>query len=142
MPSPMRPLLLLAVLGAAAAKKPNILHILLDDFGWADAGWHRSPGYTDIQTPQMNALVAEGVELDRLYVFQFCSPSRCAMQSGRNPIHVNTVNGAPDLLNPKDLVSGYAGIPRNMTGIAEHMVLAGYETHMYGKVRCSRCCWC
>jgi arylsulfatase B len=47
---------------------------------------------------------------------------------------VNTVNGSPDLHNPADPVSGYAGIPRNMTGIAEHMNGAGYETHMYGKV--------
>ena len=35
---------------AGASPKPNILHILLDDFGWADAGWHRPPGYTDLQS--------------------------------------------------------------------------------------------
>jgi arylsulfatase A-like enzyme len=46
---------------------------------------------------------------------------------------VNTVNGAPDLHNPADPVSGYAGIPRNMTTIAQLMQGAGYETHMYGK---------
>ena len=63
-------------------QKPNILHILLDDFGWADAGWHRSPGYTDLQSPNMDALVRGGIELDRHYVFQFCSPTRCAMQTG------------------------------------------------------------
>ena len=68
--------------------KPNVLHILLDDFGWADAGWHRPSGYSDVQTPNMDSLVREGVELDRHYVFQFCSPTRSAMQSGRNPIHV------------------------------------------------------
>ena len=82
----------------------------------------------------MDALVHEGVELDRHYVFQFCSPTRAAMQTGRNPIHVNTVNGAPDLRNPANPDTGWAGIPRNMTGIAEHMLRAGYSTHMYGKV--------
>ena len=82
----------------------------------------------------MDALVHEGVELDRHYVFQFCSPTRSAMQSGRNPIHVNTVNGPPDLSNPENADTGWAGIPRNMTGIAEHMLRAGYSTHMYGKV--------
>ena len=50
--------------GARQNKLPNILHILLDDFGWADAGWHRPAGYTDIQTPNMLNLVREGVELD------------------------------------------------------------------------------
>lgn len=85
-----------AGLGAAASdtmahqqvKKPNILHILLDDFGWADAGWHRPSGYSDVQSSNMDSLVREGVELERHYVFQFCSPTRSAMQSGRNPIHV------------------------------------------------------
>ena len=48
-------------------------------------------------------------------------------------VQVNTVNGAPDLHNPADPVSGYAGIPRNMTTIAQLMQGAGYETHMYGK---------
>ena len=81
----------------------------------------------------MNTLVQEGVELERHYVFQFCSPTRSAMQSGRNPIHVNTVNGAPDLRNPAQNDTGWAGIPRSMTGIAEHMLRAGYRTHMYGK---------
>lgn len=73
---------------AQQVKKPNILHILLDDFGWADAGWHRPSGYSDVQSPNMDLLVREGVELERHYVFQFCSPTRSAMQSGRNPIHV------------------------------------------------------
>ena len=117
----------------AAAKKPNILHILLDDFGWADAGWHRPANYTDVQSPNMNTLVQEGIELDRHYVFQFCSPTRCAIQSGRNPIHVNTVNGAPNLRNPDNNDTGWAGVPRNMTGIAEHMLRGGYRTAMYGK---------
>lgn len=48
-----------------AGSKPNILHILLDDFGWADAGWHRPENYTDLQSPNMDRLVKEGVELDR-----------------------------------------------------------------------------
>lgn len=118
---------------ANSAAKPNILHILVDDFGWADAGWHRPEGYKDIQTPNMVALVKEGVELDRHYVYKFCSPTRSAVQSGRNPIHVNPLNLAPTFHNPKDKVSGYAAIPRNMTGMAEHMLRAGYQTHMYGK---------
>ena len=49
-------------------KKPHILMLLFDDFGWANAGWHRNytaPGgehvpYTaEVQTPAMDALVRE-----------------------------------------------------------------------------------
>jgi len=117
---------------SAAAPMPDILYILLDDFGWADAGWHRPQNYTDVQTPNMDALVREGVELDRHYAFKYCSPTRSAIQSGRNPIHVNVLN-IKSSYNPKDPVSGYSQIPRNMTGIAEHLLRANYETHMYGK---------
>ena len=46
------------------------------------------------QTPALDALVAEGIELTRFYAFKYCSPSRSAFISGRNPIHVNVVNGA------------------------------------------------
>ena len=37
------------------------------------------------------------------------------------------------IYNPKDPVSGFAGIPRNMTGMAEHMKAGGYATHQTGK---------
>ena len=38
------------------------LTTLVDDYGWADAGWHRPGGYSDVQTPHLDALVKEGVE--------------------------------------------------------------------------------
>lgn len=50
----------------------------------------------------------------------------CRLQSGRLPVHVNMVNLAPNVWNPSDPVSGFAAIPRNMTGIATKMKEAGY----------------
>jgi hypothetical protein len=35
--------------------------------------------------------------------------------------------------NPEDPVSGFSGIPRNMTGMATVMKRAGYSTHQAGK---------
>ena len=70
------------------------------------------------------------------YVFRFCSPSRSSFNTGRNPIHVNTGNDGLTLVNPQDPVSGFAGIPRNMTGIAEKMAAAGYVTGQAGKCTC------
>jgi arylsulfatase I/J len=83
-------LLLLAMLLDAApsttsAIKPHILFALLDDYGWANAGWHRNytapgggfvPSTPEVQTPHMNGLVVSGIDLDRAYAFMFCSPSR------------------------------------------------------------------
>ena len=119
-----------------AGKQPHIAFILLDDYGWADAGWHRDPAGisdADVRTPRMNELVAEGIELDRHYVYKYCSPTRSAIQSGRNPFHVNPLNAGPEIYNPEDPVSGMAGIPRNVTGMAMKMSAAGYVTHMFGE---------
>lgn len=52
----------------------------------------------------------------RSYLYWYCSPSRSALQSGRNPIHVNANNDGMFLANPVEpTTGGYSGIPRNMT---------------------------
>ena len=127
----------------ANAALPNIVHVLADDYGWADVGYHRAGGRgdaadvqthaADVQTPNLDALVKTGIELDRFYVYKICSPSRSSIQSGRNPIHVNVQNTPPEFRNPKDPIGGYQGIPTNMTGIATILKRANYKTHLVGK---------
>jgi arylsulfatase I/J len=117
----------------AAGKKPHIIMHLADDFGWANAGWHRMPGYAEVQTPAMDKLVKTGIELDHAYSYKFCSPTRSCLQSGRLPVHVNVLNLGPEVFNPTDPVSGFAAIPRNMTGMATKLKAAGYSTHQVGK---------
>ena len=53
-----------------------------------------------MQTANLDKLANEGIQLDNHYVFKFCSPSRCALQTGRNPIHVNVQNVPPENHNP------------------------------------------
>eukprot|EP01065_Artemidia_motanka_P050107 TRINITY_DN84_c0_g1_i1.p1 TRINITY_DN84_c0_g1~~TRINITY_DN84_c0_g1_i1.p1 ORF type:complete len:546 (+),score=187.82 TRINITY_DN84_c0_g1_i1:63-1640(+) len=132
----MRALPLLPLV-ASAATQPHILTFIADDYGWANVGFHRHPGdgggAGEIVTPHVDKLVKEGIELDRHYAYHICSPSRSSFQSGRLPVHVNVENADPTCVNPADPVGGYAGIPVNMTGIAEKMRAAGYKTHMTGK---------
>jgi hypothetical protein len=99
----------------------NELPQIVDDFGWAEVGYHRDVKTPEIVTPTIDALVKEGVELNRHYVHMMCTPSRASFQSGRLPAHVTL-----SLTGPCDK-SG--AIPRNMTGIAEVMKKAGYATH-------------
>ena len=61
---------------------------------------------------------------------KYCSPTRSSLQSGRLPIHVNVLNADMSSYNPHDPVSGFAGVPRNMTGISAVMKKGGYATHM------------
>ena len=42
-------------------------------------------------TPHSDALVAEGIMMERSYVFMYCAPTRSAIMSGRLPYHVNQV---------------------------------------------------
>eukprot|EP00729_Bicosta_minor_P025012 gene25012-2650_t len=116
-----------------ASTKPHVLFILVDDLGHAELGYNRQVKTQEVQTPSIDSLVANGIKLDRHYVHKFCSPTRCAIQSGRAPIHVNVINAAPEVSNPDDPVAGFAGMARNMTGIAEVMKRGGYKTHFAGK---------
>jgi len=125
--------LLVGITLCQPASKPHILMILSDDYGWANVGYHRNPPTREVQTPNIDGLVNDGIELNRHYAFMYCSPSRSALQTGRNPIHVNVLNLSPNFHNPADPVSGFAAIPRNMTGIATKLKQAGYSTHMVGK---------
>ena len=115
-------------------KRPHIIHILVDDLGWAELGYHRHDDEGDVNTSFIDELVrTESLELDRFYTHKICSPSRCAIQTGRAPIHVNVQNVKPEVRNEKDPIGGYQGIPLNMTTIGQYMSEANYTTHFVGK---------
>ena len=119
---------------APKAEKPHIMFLLVDDWGWADAGYHRNGSDKKIATPNLDALAENGLQLDQHYTYRVCSPSRSSLISGRLPIHVNEdLEVKTTCYNPNDKVSGYYGIPRDMTGIAEKLKTTGYATHQVGK---------
>ena len=50
-------------------KKPHIVYILADDFGFAGADWHKGATANatgEMATPFLSSLLAGGVELDRM----------------------------------------------------------------------------
>src|SRR5512138_3833686 len=64
-----------------AAAKPNILVIVSDDQGYADAGFQ---GSKEIPTPHLDQLARSGVRCTSGYVtHSFCSPSRAGLLTGR-----------------------------------------------------------
>jgi len=105
--------------------KPNIVFIMADDLGWGNVGYHNELN-DEINTPVIDQLVAEGLELDRHYAFAGCSPSRASFQSGRLPIHLS-------VRNRDGLVDPTHGMPSAMTGFATKLKEGGYHTHLVGK---------
>ena len=55
--------------------------VLADDLGWGDVGFHGS----EIKTPSLDALVGEGVELERFYTSPISTPTRAGLMTGRYP---------------------------------------------------------
>ncbi len=81
--------LVLALLGlapsslVAAAPRPNVLIILVDDMGWGDLGANGGAG---VPTPRMDQLAREGMRATQFYVASpICSPSRCGIITGQFP---------------------------------------------------------
>src|SRR5438045_3834275 len=71
----------LSPVAARAAEKPNIVIIVGDDMGFADAGFQ---GCKDIPTPNLDALAKSGVRFTSGYVSgPYCSPTRAGLLTGR-----------------------------------------------------------
>jgi arylsulfatase A-like enzyme len=65
----------------AAATRPNVLVILVDDLGYGDLS---SYGAKDLKTPHIDAIVKSGMKFTNFYAnCPVCSPTRAALLSGR-----------------------------------------------------------
>jgi arylsulfatase A-like enzyme len=90
-------------------RRPNVLFIFADDWGWGDLGCY---GHPHVRTPNLDALAARGVLFTQFYVCSgVCSPSRAAAMTGQYParfgIHGhfadhdrNSQRGMPNWLDP------------------------------------------
>jgi len=106
---------------ASAAEKPNIIYILVDNWGWGDISIQ---GGT-VPTPRIDAFATEGMRLTNFNVQNQCTPTRSALHTGRLPIRSGTQKvaapGEPDGLAPWEYT------------IAELLSDAGYSTTLNGK---------
>jgi arylsulfatase A-like enzyme len=113
--------LLAAKLALAAESPPNLVIILADDLGWSDVGYHGS----EIVTPRLDRLAAEGVVLDRFYAQPSCSPTRAALMTGKTPMRLGVLSPISKN-NP-------SGLPLTERVLPEYFRDAGYQTFMTGK---------
>lgn len=69
----------------AQQKKPNILFVIVDDWGYKDMSSHGSKLY---QTPSVDKLAKEGLEFQNAYSsYPRCVPSRYAIMTGTYPVN-------------------------------------------------------
>ena len=108
---------------AAASERPNVIVMVADDLGWADVGFHGNP---IIETPALDRIAAEGVQLNRFYTTPICSPTRAALMTGRDPIRLGV---AYSTIMPWQ----NNGIHPKETFLPELFLGAGYQTAMVGK---------
>ncbi len=105
---------------------PNVVLILLDDTGFAQFGCYGS----SIDTPNVDALAAGGLQFTNFHVTPLCSPTRAALLTGRSNHAVgmravsNFQTGFPNQL-------GY--ISHHAATVAEVLHDAGYATFATGK---------
>jgi len=116
---------LLCSVGAAAVTKPpapNVVIFLADDLGWADVGFRGGP----IDTPAIDRLAREGVELGRFYTTPICSPTRAALMTARDPMRLGV---AYAVIMPWS----NNGIHPDEHFMPESFQAAGYQTAIIGK---------
>ncbi len=106
----------------ADAPKPNVIIMLADDLGWADVGYHGS----DIKTPNIDRLAKEGMRLERFYATPFCSPTRAALMTGRDPIKLGVAHAV-------FMAWDNGGVSPEEHFMPESFKAAGYDTGMVGK---------
>ena len=111
----------------AAAPRPNILVILVDDMGWSDIGCYGS----EIPTPNLDALAKNGLRFTQFYNTGRCSPTRASLLTGHYP-HQAGMGHLDGTLKP-----GHPGFQARIADtsvtMAEVLGDAGYFTAMTGK---------
>ncbi len=102
-------------------KKPNVVYILVDNWGWGDISIQGST----TPTPQIDKLATQGIRFTNFNVQNQCTPTRSALMTGRLPIRSGTQRvpapGEPQGMAPWEYT------------IAELLSDAGYTTAAFGK---------
>ena len=117
--------------------KPNIIFILLDDYGWKDSSCYGSEFY---ETPNIDRLAQEGMRFTDAYAScPVCSPTRASILSGKYPATV----GVTDWIDWRGAIHPARGkvvdvpylkhLPLEEKTIASALRDSGYHTWHVGK---------
>jgi len=109
--------------------RPNILLIVADDLGYADLGVHGS----EIRTPNIDGLAAEGIHFSRFHTAPMCAPTRAMLLSGNNNHVAGMARQHPAGL-VQEYLPGYEGhLSDRIIPLPKLLRDAGYHTYTAGK---------
>ncbi len=113
-----------------AGKRPNVLVIMGDDFGFADIGSFGG----EISTPNLDALARDGKMLTNYHTMPTCSPARLSFLTGVDN-HIGGVGTMYENIAPNQVGKpGYETYINNrVVTVAELLKDSGYHTLMSGK---------
>ena len=110
--------------------RPNIVLIVADDLGYSDLGSFGS----EIATPNLDALAADGVQLTNFHVGPTCSPTRSMLMSGTDNHVAGLGSMAEEILEEQRGHPGYEGyLNERVMSFPQALRDAGYHTYMTGK---------
>ena len=110
---------------AAGPERPNILVILSDDVGFSDIGCYGG----EIETPNLDALAANGLRFTQFYNMARCCPTRASLLTGLYPHQA----GVGHMMDDRGH-DGYRGtLNRRCATIAEVLSPSGYRCYAVGK---------
>ena len=107
-------------------KKPNIVLVLMDNFGYGEIGVYGGGVLRGAATPNIDGIAAEGFQLTNFNVEAECTPSRSALMTGRYGIRTRQRQDGP----PRGV---WYGITKWEITLAEMLSDSGYATGIFGK---------
>ena len=108
-----------------AQEKPNVVLILMDNYGWGEPGCYGGGILRGAPSPNIDNLADQGMKLLNFNVEAQCTPSRAAILTGRYAIR--TGNASIPIETP------IYGLTQWEYTMAELFSDAGYSTGMFGK---------
>jgi len=112
---------------------PNVILILADDLGWADAGCY---GNTFNETPRIDRLASEGMRFTQFYAGPVCSPTRANLQTGLDQARFGITQHIPGHRRPfAKLIDPVVPrqLPLDADTFARQLAARGYATGYFGK---------
>ena len=115
---------------AAAQQRPNIVLIVADDIGYSDFGAFGG----EIDTPNIDALAAQGVRFSNFHAASSCAPTRAMLLTGVDN-HSAGVGSMRELMPLAHRGKpGYDGVLNDrVQTVANLLRTAGYRTSVAGK---------